>query len=194
MAESERDASRDAALAEMPAGDPWVFTYGSLMWDRGVFDFEAEETALLHGYHRRFCVWTQLARGTPERPGLALGLEAGGACRGVAFRVARNNAKHAFDRIWHREMYTGCYVPRWVQAQTADRGVAAVTFVARRDHPQYAGNMRPETAANHIAHAHGERGPCREYLTETVDSLARLGIRDRGMERLLKLVDRAQPV
>ncbi len=193
MAESERDASRDAALAEMPSGDPWVFTYGSLMWDRGVFDFETEETGLLRGYHRRFCIWTQLARGTPEQPGLALGLEPGGACRGVAFRIARDNAEHVFDRIWHREMYTGCYVPRWVRARIVDRDVVAITFVARRDHPQYAGNIVPEMAANYIAHAHGERGPCREYLTNTLDNLSRLSIRDRGMERLRELVDQVQP-
>ena len=193
MADTDRDASRDAILTAMPPGDPWVFAYGSLMWDRDVFVFEAVETALLRGYHRSFCVWTQLARGTPELPGLALGLEAGGACRGVAFCVSRDNAAAVFDNIWRREMFTGCYVPRWVRARLADREVAAVTFVARRDHPQYAGGLTPKIAAHHIAHARGERGPCREYLTKTLDNLARLGVRDRGMERLFELVDRVPP-
>lgn len=190
LPDAERNASLIEILADLPKGDPWVFTYGSLMWDRDVFGYRESESALLRGYHRSFCVWTQLARGTPERPGLALGLEAGGACRGIAYRVRRSQAESEFDLIWRREMFTGCYVPRWVNLELTDRRVRAVTFVARREHLQYAGRIAPEDAAFHIAHAHGERGPCREYLSNTLEHLRQLGVRDRGMERLLGLVKR----
>ena len=189
LPDAERNASLKENIALMPKGDPWVFTYGSLMWDRNLFDHAETVPALLHGYHRRFCVWTQLARGTPERPGLALGLEPGGACRGIAYRIRRRDSDVAFDRIWQREMFTGCYTPRWVDVQLADRRVRAVTFIARRSHIQYAGRMAPEEAARHIAHAHGERGPCREYLFNTLDHLVELGVRDRGLQRLADLVD-----
>ena len=190
LPDDERNASLSETLALMPRGDPWIFAYGSLMWDRDVFDYEEFAPALVRGYHRRFCVWTQLARGTREKPGLALGLEGGGACRGVGFRIKKSNVETAFDRLWRREMFTGCYTPRWVGLRIASRRVAAVTFVARRDHVQYAGRMAPEDAAFHISRAHGERGPCRDYLVNTLENLNQLGVRDRGMERLLDLVDR----
>ena len=189
MRDAERNVSLRDSMTLMPKGDPWVFTYGSLMWDREAFDHAEIAPALLRGYHRRFCVWTQLARGTPERPGLALGLEPGGACRGIAYRIKRRDAEVAFDQIWRREMFTGCYTPRWVDVQLVDRRARAVTFVARRAHLQYAGRLTLEDAARHIAYAHGERGSCRDYLTNTLDHLVQLGVRDRTMERLRDLVD-----
>ncbi len=191
LPDAERNASLNQILADLPRGDPWVFAYGSLMWDRDVFDYREFASALLRGYHRKFCVWTQLARGTPEQPGLALGLEARGGCRGIAYRVKRSQTETAFDRIWRREMFTGCYLPRWVNLELADRRVRAITFVARRGHIQYAGGIAAADAAFHIAHAHGERGPCREYLSNTLEHLRQMGVRDRGLERLLGLVQRA---
>ena len=189
LADAERDASRDQFLEEMPPGDPWVFAYGSLMWDRDVFPYQDTASALLHGYHRRFCIWTVLARGTPEMPGLALGLEPGGSCRGIAFRIARHEAKDTFDKVWRREMHTACYEPRWTTAQLENRAVKVVVFVARQDHVQYAGDLELERIAFHIAHAHGRRGSCRDYLAETLNNLDVLGVRDRRLERLLQLVD-----
>ena len=189
IADAERDASRDRFLEGMPPGDPWIFAYGSLMWDRNVFPYQDTASALLHGYHRQFCIWTVLARGTPDLPGLALGLEPGGSCRGVAFRVARHEAKEAFDEVWRREMHTACYKPRWTTARLEDHAVKAVVFVARQDHIQYAANLGHESVAFHIAHAHGSRGACRDYLAETLNNLEMLGVRDRRMEGLLQLVD-----
>ena len=189
LTDAERNVSRDRFLEGMPPGDPWVFTYGSLMWDRDVFPHKDTASALLHGYHRRFCIWTILARGTPDLPGLALGLEPGGSCRGIAFRIARREAKKAFDEVWRREMYTACYEPRWTIARLENRTVNAVAFVARPDHVQYAGGLEPERMAFHVAHAHGRRGSCRDYLAETLNNLNVLGVRDRRLERLLQLVD-----
>ena len=189
LPDAERNASLRRFMEHMPPGDPWLFTYGSLMWDRTTIPYQETASALLHGYHRRFCIWTQLARGSPEMPGLSLGLEPGGACRGIAYRIKRRVAGDALDRIWRREMYTGCYNPRWRKVRFADRTVNAVAFVARRDHVQYAGRLAPETVAFHIARAHGENGSSRDYLADTLSNLNALGVRDRHLERLLDLVD-----
>lgn len=191
LSDAERDASLGKFLKRMPPGDPWLFTYGSLMWDRGVFPFQDTASARLHGYHRRFCIWTLLARGTPEVPGLSLGLEPGGSCRGIAFRIKRAEVEGAFDKVWRREMYTACYDPRWVTVRVADRAATAVVFVARRDHIQYAGRLAHETVAYYVARAHGRRGSSRDYLADTLNNLNALGVRDRRMERLLDLVDAA---
>ncbi len=184
-----RDASLDEIVDGMPPGDPWLFAYGSLMWDRGVFPFRESAPALLHGYHRRFCIWSVLARGSPEMPGLSLGLEPGGSCRGVAFRIARADARAALAPVWRREMHTACYEPRWTAARLLGRRVAALTFVARRGHVQHAAGLAPEAVAFHIARARGRRGPCRDYLAATLSNLGALGVRDRRLERLLERVD-----
>ena len=86
-------------------------------------------------------------------------------------------------------MHTACYKPRWTTARLKDRAVEAVVFVARQDHIQYAGNLEHESVAFHIAHAHGSRGACRDYLAETLNNLEMLGVRDRRLEGLLQLVD-----
>lgn len=189
LADEVRDASLDESMDSMPPGDPWLFTYGSLMWDRGVFPFQEFASALLYGYRRRFCIWTVLARGSPEMPGLSLGLEPGGSCRGIAFRIARREARAAFDLVWRREMYTACYEPRWTTARLCDRTVNTLAFVARQGHLQHATGLAPEMIAFHIAKAHGRRGSCRDYLADTLSNLDALGVRDRRLERLLEQVD-----
>jgi len=122
-------------------------------------------------------------------PGLALGLEPGGSCRGVAFRVPRHEAKDAFDTLWRREMHTACYKPRWTTARLENRAVHVVVFVARQDHVQYAGGLELERTAFHISYARGRRGPCRDYLVDTLNNLDLLGVRDRRLEQLLQLVE-----
>ena len=182
-----RAASLDATLAGAPPGRHlWLFAYGSLMW-RPAFDHQGSRPARLHGWHRRFCVWTVRARGGLERPGLGLGLERGGSCRGLALRLDREGAREALGPVWRREMLTGIYTPRWALLRTPQGTLRAIAFVVRRDHPQYAGRLAPETAACHIASAVGENGSCFDYLANTVRQLDDLGLRDRGLERLLDL-------
>jgi cation transport protein ChaC len=184
LPDDERVASLRATLGEAPAkGDVWVFGYGSLIWNPA-FHFVHKRTARINGYHRRFCLWTQLGRGSAENPGLMLGLERGGACRGVVFRIAEAAVETELDILWKREMFTGAYRPTWVTARSGSESVAAITFVINRENNRYAGRLPDDTVARHIATAAGPMGPCCDYLFETVRHLAALGIRDPGLEAM----------
>jgi cation transport protein ChaC len=171
-------------------GDLYVFAYGSLIWRPG-FAHSAEHPALLRGYHRRFCIWSRLYRGTPEAPGLVLGLDRGGACRGVAFRVPARDAASVLDYLQEREMPRGeaVYERRTLRVILLDSGreVRAVAFVADRAHASY---CRPEAdvAAAAIARGLGQMGPNREYLLNTVARLRSMGVRDAGLDRIAALL------
>jgi glutathione-specific gamma-glutamylcyclotransferase len=166
----------------------WVFGYGSLMWNPGFPHLESRP-ALLRGYHRRFCVYSHRYRGTPERPGLVLGLDRGGSCRGIAFRVARADEAAVLDYLWDREMINGVYRPRLLPLRTPGGEVRACAFVAERGHVQYCGDLGLERVVDCIRQGCGERGPNLEYLANTVRHLRDLGIRDGSLERLLAAVD-----
>jgi cation transport protein ChaC len=161
----------------------WVFAYGSLIWNPA-FHFTDRVVGTVYGFHRRFCLWTHLGRGCPERPGLVLGLERGGSCRGVAYHIAPDAALEELDIVWRREMISDAYVPRWVAVRTPMATVKAITFTINRAHERYARNLSDEEAAQAIAGASGFLGPCADYLINTVDHLAALGIHDRPLERL----------
>jgi len=184
LPDEERIGSLRATLERAPVkGDVWVFGYGSLIWNPA-FHFVEKRTARIHGYHRRFCLWTQLGRGSAENPGLMLGLEKGGACRGVIFRIAEEAVQTELDILWRREMFTGAYCPTWVSARSGGDTIAAITFVINRNNGRYAGRLPDDKVARHIATAAGPMGPCCDYLFETVRHLAELGIRDRHLEAM----------
>ena len=161
----------------------WVFGYGSLIWNPA-FHFTDRVVGRVFGFHRRFCLWTHLGRGCPERPGLVLGLERGGSCRGVAYHIAPDAAMEELDIVWRREMISDAYVPRWVAVRTPMATVQAITFTINQAHERYARDLSDEEAAAAIAGASGFLGPCADYLINTVDHLADLGIHDRPLERL----------
>lgn len=178
--------------------DLWVFGYGSLMWNPG-FPYLESRAACLNGYHRRFCVSSHRYRGTPDRPGLVLGLDRGGSCRGIAFRVAPEHVPATMDYLWEREMINRVYHPKLLPVQCADvegdKGcagrratVTACTFVVDRRHGQYCGCLDEATMAERIAGCRGERGPNFDYLANTVAHLEKLGIHDRGLSSLLAAV------
>jgi glutathione-specific gamma-glutamylcyclotransferase len=167
----------------------WIFAYGSLMWDA---DFPRAETepALLRGYHRSFCLYSYDYRGTQTRPGLTLGLDRGGACRGIALRLPPETLAEAVDRLWAREMTAPrVYDMRSLPVRTARGSRKAFAFAVRRDHADYAGRLSPEAAARIIAGAAGRRGACRDYLIDTVNHLAALGLTDASLQRLAKHVE-----
>jgi cation transport protein ChaC len=184
LSDDELAASRAAILAGADlATGVWLFGYGSLLWNPA-FHFTDRLVGTVYGYHRRFCLWTHLGRGCPERPGLVLGLERGGSCRGAAFHIAPDAVEEELAIVWRREMISGAYVPRWVQVHTARGAIRAITFVINRAHERYARFLPDERIAEVIATAEGWLGPCADYLINTVDHLAALGIQDRPLGRL----------
>lgn len=186
----ERERSRRELLAAHPAGgDLWVFGYGSLMWNPACHVAETAP-ALLHGYHRSFCLSMPVGRGSPEQPGLMLALEPGGRCRGLAFRVAAGEIDSETEILWRREMLSGAYTPRWVRLATAHGSVRAVTFVVNRKNPRYVGRQSLADTVRTIALAEGRLGRCRDYLHNLVLHLDELGISDGPMHRLYDLVER----
>lgn len=174
-----------AAIAALRAGaEPvWMFAYGSLMWNPD-FAFAEARPAFLHGFHRSFCLYSRDYRGTPERPGLVLGLDRGGSCRGIAYRLPPDRLAESFDRIWAREMTGRVYEMRRVALRTPHGAVAAHACVVRRASPDYAGRLSVDEMARLLAAAVGGRGSGRDYLANTVRHVEELGIRDGLLHRI----------
>jgi cation transport protein ChaC len=178
-------ASLEQTLAlHDPATDVWVFGYGSLMWNPA-FTYAERQVGVIRGWHRRFCLWLEMGRGSPANPGLMLALDRGGTCRGVAFRISAQEVRHELLLIWRREMFGTAYLARWTQVHTACATVPAITFVANRAHPRYAGRLTDAETATRIASASGALGTCASYLQSTLDHLESLGIRDAGLQRIV---------
>lgn len=160
--------------------DFWVFGYGSLMWRPG-FAFEEAVPAHLEGERRAFCVESRVYRGTPEKPGLVLGLDRGGSCRGIAFHVAAADRETVLAYLRERELVTHAYleVERRVRLERPGRDyVRAVTYVVDRSHPQYAGELSREAVLAQIRDSAGQAGSNRDYVLATAAHLAGLGIED----------------
>ena len=183
LSDAVRAASLQAVLTQLGGGDVWLFGYGSVMWNP-IVRFEERRQGHVHGYHRRYGLWVHWTRGSRERPGLMLGLEPGGSCRGIVFRIPRNRVKFEFGLIWMREMISGAYVPKWVTVRTPMGHVRAIAFVVNSGHPLYAGKLSLQTEASHIARAAGEFGSCRAYLENTIDQLNAIGLSDGYLLRL----------
>jgi len=179
-------ASLAATLARKPAGSGWwVFAYGSLLWNP-LFPFADAKPALLSGLHRRFCLWSLGTRGTIKVPGLVLGLDRGGSCRGVAYRLPARCARAELALLWRREMVVGSYKPRWMQVKLnpAGHSQTALAFVVDRAHPQYAGALTVARQAKVLAAAQGVFGSSADYLERARVALVTHGIVDPYLERL----------
>lgn len=184
--EEEMAALLEQTLAEHDEKDDlYVFGYGSLIWNPA-FHYVSQLPATLHGWHRRFCLKLYVGRGTPETPGLMLALDHGGACKGVAFRIAAEEVPAELGILWRREMFGGSYNARWVNLKTAEGVKRAITFVCNRKHPRYIPEIADAETARLIATGCGDLGTCREYLENTVQHLAALGMRDSGLERIVR--------
>lgn len=168
------------------SGDLWVFGYGSLMWRPG-FDFLERVPARLIGLHRSLCVYSHVHRGTPERPGLVLGLDRGGACRGMAFRVAAALRDETIAYLREREQATSVYleVERVVTLETAGSPrVRALTYIVDRGHTQYAGRLPLDQQLHIVRQGHGHSGANPDYVTNTVKAIEELGFRDSDLHWL----------
>lgn len=187
------EAESTALIAETLAGAPdpehfWVFAYGSLIW-RPCFEPTDQLTASVDGLRRSFCFWTVITRGSPDRPGLGMGLvESEGRCTGVLQRMNPETSEADFEALWEREMLSGVYRPTWIDAKadlpSGVRPIRALTFVVDPMHPQCADDLTHEEAVAIIATASGRSGPCSDYLIRMVDALDRLGIDDPEMRAL----------
>ena len=163
----------------------WIFAYGSLMWRPG-FEHEAVQDAWLHGYHRSLCVYSWVHRGTRERPGLVLGLDRGGSCRGRALAVAPEREADVLRYLDARELVTDVYRRKLLQVTTAAGRLSAWGYVVRRDHEQYAGKLDTARVLELVRHGIGRSGTCPDYLTSTVAHLEALGIQDGPLHALAK--------
>ena len=163
--------------------DLWVFAYGSLIWRPGFAHLERVPARLI-GAHRALCVLSHVHRGTPERPGLVLGLDRGGACRGIAYRVAARERAATVAYLRAREQVTNVYRETtgtvWLEG-TPERRVAALCYVVDRGHHQYAGRLTLDAQLHFIRQGHGQSGANRDYVLATVKALEALGCRDRDL-------------
>jgi len=170
--------------------DLWVFAYGSLMW-RPSFAFEEAVRARLTGYRRCFCIYSVYHRGTPERLGMVLGLDRGGVCEGVAYRVAARETAATRAYLRAREQVSGVYREAFLPVELErhpPEEVMALAFIAERAHPAYAGQLPLSLQARLIRGGEGLSGANLDYLVSTVRHLAELGIRERELERLVTMV------
>jgi cation transport protein ChaC len=172
----------DADLHAQIHGHFWVFGYGSLMWNPG-FRHEQTKHAVLPGFHRSFCIRSTIYRGTPEQPGLVLGIDVGGECNGIAFRVAAEHRVEVLAYLFEREMRSHVYAPTWVSIAIDGVTTPALTFVVKRDHRQFV-CMTAEEMVAIIASSAGMNGSNFEYLENTVHALHALGVPDPALDAL----------
>lgn len=164
--------------------DFWVFGYGSLIWRPGFAHVETQK-ARIYGYRRALCIDSHIYRGTPDRPGLVLGLDRGGSCLGMAFRVSGECYQEVIAYLRERELVTQVYLEKTVPISlVGGQVVKAVTYVVDRTHPQYTGPLDPAYAAARVSGAVGQAGPNEEYVLNTIEHLRSLGIRDRWLEQV----------
>jgi glutathione-specific gamma-glutamylcyclotransferase len=170
----------------LPAGEFWVFGYGSLMWSP-CFSFRERTIARVHGYHRALCILSTRYRGTRAKPGLVMGLCRGGSCWGVAYRIARSDVRPTLKRLWTREMPRRVYQPKVVPARLRNgRTLRALAFIADPEHPSYMRELDLHGRARLVAQGIGQRGPCVDYIRSTLDHMHEVGVRDPHLERVLQ--------
>jgi cation transport protein ChaC len=174
------------AIDQHETGDLWVFGYGSLMWRPG-FDVIERVPARLMGLHRALCVFSFVHRGTPEKPGLVLGLDRGGMCRGIAYRVAAAARHDTVGYLRGREQVTSVYLETMRRIELEDearRQVRALCYIVDRGHVQYAGRLTVAESLHYVRQGHGRSGPNRDYVIETVRALEALGYRESELHLL----------
>lgn len=170
--------------------DIWVFGYASLIW-RPEFDAAEHRPAVVHGWHRALRMRSRVNRGTPQQPGLVFALLPGGACRGMVYRLRRETQEDELQRLWAREMPTGVYDARLVPCRTAHGAVAALAFTLSRRSEACLPHLGDEQLLHILRHARGRCGTTLDYLAATACALREHGVRDREIERLMRLAARA---
>src|SRR5262245_7963895 len=188
--DADYDETVDRIMASAPAGDFWVFAYGSLIWNPA-FDPVEHRLAEARGWRRAFCLgWDYRFRGSREQPGLMLALDRGGSCKGVAYRLPASAVKPNLDRLIRREMsmVPSAFPPRWIKLATPRGPLTALTFAMNRKSGRYINGLDDDALADILATACGFRGSMAEYLFATVRHLEELGIHDRHLWKMQELV------
>jgi len=164
----------------------WVFAYGSLMWRPG-FAFLERRPARLVGAHRALCVYSFVHRGTPHRPGLVLGLDRGGNCRGIAYRVAPGKWQETIRYLRAREQVTRVYREAWRRVWLDDdpqQSAHALCYIVDCGHQQYAGRLSLREQLHYVRQGRGRSGACRDYVLAAVKELEAQGYRDAKLHIL----------
>lgn len=187
--EAEREETRRTALHGRFADDLWVFAYGSLIWEPA-FRFSEVRTALLKGHRRSFCVMSELGRGTPEKPGLMAGLDTGGDCKGLVFRIDGEFVEEETRLIWRREMLMHVYAPLFVTVETPLGNIEALAFVVDHSSDHYTPGMSLEKTAHYMATGAGIFGSSLAYLENLAEQFETVGIKDEALFRLRDLARR----
>ena len=189
MSDEEVARSLAATMAGHRKGEPvWIFGYGSLIWNP-MMEFAERHPARIHGYHRGFYLWSKVNRGSPQVPGLVLGLDAGGSCQGVVYRLHDEQRMVDLALLWRREMVIGTYAPRWVKADIGGRAVRAIAFIVNRRKPGYTGRLDDRQIVAIALKACGHYGTCADYLINTATSLEVAGIADPRLSRLARILE-----
>ncbi|WP_417307629.1 gamma-glutamylcyclotransferase [Devosia sp.] len=187
--DADYDAAVDHLMAGAPDGEFWIFAYGSLIWNPAT-EFDDQRIAVARGWHRNFCLHDERYRGNPAQPGLMLCLDRGGACRGVAYRLPQDRIRENMDKLIRREMSVipNAFPGRWVTVATETGPLKALTFVIDRRNARYVGGLSLDQRADRLAIASGWRGSMAEYVFATISKLEDLGIHDRNLWSLQKLI------
>lgn len=188
LTDGDYAAARDDLMATKPAGDLWIFAYGSLIW-KPACEVEDHGHARLRGWHRKFCLRLQRFRGTATLPGLMMALDVGGSCKGILQRVPERFAEERLEIILRRETSVKpiSNQPRWMNIECAGGTRKALAFTINRKGPNYCRHGLAETA-DILAKACGHWGTGAEYLMNTVAHLEERGIHDPYLWRLQHLV------
>ena len=176
--------SNNPFAISLPCDNLWVFGYGSLMWRPG-FRYRDSGPARLYGFSRRLCLWSIHYRGTPEKPGLVVGLIPGGSCHGMAFQVEENYREETLRYLHDREMTSYAYRPivKSVYLENGNK-VEALTFVSKKDHKQFASLNSDNEIINIVKGAEGPMGTNADYVINTVTHLEKAGIHDSRLYRI----------
>lgn len=185
LSDEQRRTSLDTFMKSRPAGDLWIFAYGSLIWNPALRISE-RRVAEIHGWHRSFCLSMSVGRGTPGQPGLVLGLDRGGACKGVAYRIDERDVSSELPILWSREMLVGGYNPIWTDliGDGGEKFGAAIIFTIDQGHDNYAGGISLQEKVRRLAIAEGSWGSSADYLFRTIGGLREHGIHDVEIEHL----------
>ena len=190
VSDEERSRSIQRMLENKPVSqDVWLFGYGSLIWNPTI-NYIERKPMVVSGFHRKFCLKTYLGRGSKKAPGLMLGLDHGGSCRGIGYKISSKNTFRELEVIWKREMVTASYIPKWLSARIGPKKIKALGFVVNRKLDRYVSQLEDSEIARLIYNAAGFLGTCSEYLENTAKHLEASGIPDKHLNRIQSLVQK----